>query len=138
MALFWHFFGTFFKKICVTIYNHILHSNSAFFFGGDYMQPANREKTGQFIKGKSGNPAGRPKDNPEVKEILKAACPQAAQELVKYIHDKNPKIALCAITEILNRVYGRPVQNANVQMDVAITPASILEAIKQRRNENNI
>ena len=78
--------------------------------------PANRDKTGKFIAGVSGNPSGRPKIPAEVKEILKAACPDAARELVKFIHHKRPNIAMWAITEILNRVYGKPETMSKVEL----------------------
>lgn len=45
--------------------------------------PENREKTGQFIKGKTGNPGGRPKIPPEIKEAIKAATLPAVETLVK-------------------------------------------------------
>ena len=36
-----------------------------------------------FTKGVSGNPSGRPKGNPEVKEILKINSVEAAKKLVE-------------------------------------------------------
>ena len=61
--------------------------------GGEAM-PANRDKSGRFLPGNNANPSGRPKIPAEVKEILKAACPDAARELVKFIHHKRPNIAM--------------------------------------------
>ena len=78
--------------------------------------PANRDQTGKFIAGVSGNPSGRPKIPAEVKEILQAACPDAARELVKFIHHKRPNIAMWAITEILNRVYGKPETMSKIEL----------------------
>ena len=72
------------------------------------MAPANRTKTGTFKKGQSGNPRGRPKANPEAKEILKAATPDAARKLVELVGSRTEKIALAAATEILDRTMGRP------------------------------
>ena len=61
-----------------------------------------------FPKGRSGNPGGRPKADPEVKEILKAASPAAAKKLVSLVRSRSEKIALVACTEILNRTQGKP------------------------------
>ena len=81
--------------------------------------PANRTKTGQFIKGQSGNPSGRPKQDPEVIEIIRAACPNAARRLVEFVNHDNPKIAMWAITELLDRGYGKPIQAQDISMDVS-------------------
>ena len=81
------------------------------------MAPANRSKTGTFQKGQSGNPRGRPKADPEVKEILRAASPDAAKKLVSLARSKNQKIALAACTEILDRTMGRPETTGKVQVE---------------------
>ena len=70
-----------------------------------------------FAKGQSGNPSGRPKANPEVKEILKAASPDAARKLVGLLESRTEKIALAAATEILDRTMGRPETTGKVQVE---------------------
>lgn len=70
-----------------------------------------------FAKGQSGNPSGRPKANPEVKEILKAASPDAARKLVELLGSRTEKIALAAATEILDRTMGRPETTGKVQVE---------------------
>lgn len=72
-----------------------------------------------FPKGVSGNPGGRPKMNPEVKEILKAAAPEAARLLVEMMYDDNPKIAMWAITDVLDRTQGKPIQAQDINMDLS-------------------
>ena len=50
--------------------------------------PEKRAANGRFLPGTVPNPGGRPRANPEVKEILKAAAPEAARiakKLKKYI-----------------------------------------------------
>ncbi|MBR0033429.1 MAG: hypothetical protein IJP60_00215 [Bacilli bacterium] len=72
---------------------------------------ANSERTAKgrpFLPGQSGNPTGRPRADPEVKEILKAAAPDAARKLVELLNSKNEKIAFQAAQEILNRTQGKP------------------------------
>ena len=86
-----------------------------------------------FQKGQSGNPKGRPKANPEAKEILKAATPDAARKLVELLGSRTEKIALAAATEILDRTMGRPETTGKVQVDMTLSPAAILEQIRGRR-----
>jgi len=71
----------------------------------------------RFKKGQSGNPSGRPKANPEAKEILKAATPDAARKLVALLESRTEKIALAAATEILDRTMGRPETTGKVQVE---------------------
>ena len=83
-----------------------------------------------FVKGQSGNPSGRPKGNPEVKEILKAASVDAAKRLVELSQSNNEKIALPATVEILNRTEGKPREsvsmNVNGGLDVRAQIRSVL------------
>ena len=86
-----------------------------------------------FAKGRSGNPGGRPKANPEAKEILKAATPDAARKLVELLESRTEKIALAAATEILDRIMGRPETIGKLQVDMTLSPAAIREHIRGRR-----
>lgn len=70
-----------------------------------------------FKPGQSGNPSGRPKANPEVREALKAASVDAARKLVELLKSKNDKVAFQAAQEILNRTEGKP--RECVQMEIA-------------------
>ena len=70
--------------------------------------PQKRDKNGRFLPGNKANPGGRPRADPEVKEILKAAAPDAARKLVELLNSKNEKIAFQAAQEILNRTQGKP------------------------------
>src|SRR5688572_7442090 len=69
-----------------------------------------KDHTGLFKKGKSGNPGGRPKKDPELKEIFNAASPKAAYTLVMLMDHEDPKIALAAADKVLDRSLGKPVQ----------------------------
>ena len=89
--------------------------------------PANRTKTGQFAKGQSGNPTGRPKENPEAKEILRAATPEAAQALVDLLHSKREPIRLEAAKEILNRTQGKPETMNKIELSNAEDKAFLLQ-----------
>ena len=69
-----------------------------------------------FPPGVSGNPGGRPKEKPEVKEMLRAATEDAARLLVDTINDETARLELrikcCEI--VLDRVYGKPRQALEV------------------------
>lgn len=71
-----------------------------------------------FPKGVSGNPGGRPKTIPEVKEILKAASPDAARALVELLDSEKDSIRLAAAQDILDRTQGKPIQMQAVAVDV--------------------
>ncbi|MDE2232523.1 MAG: hypothetical protein KGJ90_00125 [Patescibacteria group bacterium] len=63
-------------------------------------------KPWHFRPGQSGNPGGRPKADPIVKEILKAATEQAAKKLVALIDSEDERLAFTAASAVLQRVYG--------------------------------
>lgn len=81
--------------------------------------PANRSKTGQFTPGQSGNPNGRPKMPEDMRQMLRDAGPELVRKLLEYTEHSNPKVAMWAITEALNRGYGKPVQMQDVALDVS-------------------
>jgi Family of unknown function (DUF5681) len=80
---------------------------------------ANRTGRGQWQKGVSGNPTGRPKLPAEMKEMFQAKAPEAFEVLCKHLHANDPKVSVTAAKEILDRAYGRPVQSidANINDD---------------------
>ena len=75
--------------------------------------PANRTKSGQFKRGFSGNPAGRPKRSETEKATLEAVCglaPHAVAVLQDLLMDETTPAAVrlkCA-SIILERVCGKP------------------------------
>lgn len=78
-----------------------------------------RDSGGKFMKGCSGNPNGRPKIPNELREKIRLACPGAVDRLIGFMDDENPKIAMWAITELLDRGYGKAIQQQEINMDVA-------------------
>ena len=67
----------------------------------------NRDKSGRFVAGQSGNPRGRPREDPDARAILKAATPDAARALVELLKSKRENIRFTAAQEILNRTQAR-------------------------------
>lgn len=85
--------------------------------------PDNRDQTGRFKKGMSGNPGGRPKVPEQVREMLKAATPRAAALLIACIDDENMPIKdrMDAAKTVLDRVYGKPTQPIDGNVNGAVT-----------------
>src|SRR5512145_1014294 len=73
-----------------------------------------RTTNGQFKKGESGNPGGRPKLPAEMREIFQSRGFEAAEILVKHLRASDPRVSVAAAKEILDRAYGKPVQSINV------------------------
>ena len=73
----------------------------------------------RFAKGKSGNPAGRPKLPAEMRQMFRAKAPEAFEVLCKHLNASDPRVSVSAATQILDRAYGRPVQSidANINDD---------------------
>jgi hypothetical protein len=67
-----------------------------------------RSASGQWTKGVSGNPGGRPRIASDVREALEAATPRAVQVLVGLLDSADERIALRAAEVLLNRTLGPP------------------------------
>ena len=91
---------------------------------------ANAERGRPFKPGQSGNPGGRPKMPEEMRQILREAGPELARKLLTYTEHSNPKIAMWAITEALDRAYGKPVQAQDISFDVDST-ADVMAQIRR-------
>ena len=88
--------------------------------------PANRTKTGQFKKGTSGNPAGRPKRSEVEIETLARICtlaPLAVEAMEEILTDKtiSPAVRMKCAETVLDRVCGRPM-DAEAIADYEDTP----------------
>ena len=84
---------------------------------------ANRTKTGKraapstaFKPGQSGNPNGRPKIPPELREAAKSAAPEALQVAIDLMRNPavEPADRLRAVSIVLDRAYGKPVQATEI------------------------
>ena len=66
-----------------------------------------------FPKGRSGNPGGRPKTR-EASELIRAMFKENGEKVIKNLYalcnGKDKRLRLAAITAVLDRVLGRPLQ----------------------------
>ncbi|GHT01828.1 hypothetical protein AGMMS50276_30730 [Synergistales bacterium] len=67
-------------------------------------------------KGQSGNPSGRPKQNPEVVETLKAHSVEAAETLIELLTSKDENIRLKVAQVILDRTEGKPESTTSIAL----------------------
>ena len=84
-----------------------------------------------FEKGRSGNPGGRPKVSYDLKALAQRHSRTAFAVILRIMRDKeNPDLALKAANIVLERGYGKPIQElsgsltANVNMMPAIQKSS--------------
>lgn len=70
-----------------------------------------RNEQGRFTKGHSGNPDGRPRVVMAVRDLAREHADQAIAVLAAIMRDEEAQASarISAATEILNRGYGRPV-----------------------------
>lgn len=66
-----------------------------------------------FQKGQSGNPGGRRKEDPELRELAKKHTREALERLVFWLRSENPKASVQAASVILDRGHGKAQQQIN-------------------------
>lgn len=64
-----------------------------------------------FKPGQSGNPGGRPKEDPEVKELARQHTAEAIERLAAWMRSDNPKASVSAAVQLLDRGWGRASQS---------------------------
>jgi hypothetical protein len=64
------------------------------------------------LPGVSGNRSGRPKVVAEIRELARSHAPLALSKVVALMDHPDPRVALVAAKEVLDRALGRPVQTA--------------------------
>lgn len=78
--------------------------------------PANRDETGRFVKGKSGNPSGRPKVPEPFKELVQSKSVPALERIIEIMENPASKpgdVFMCAKL-ILEYANGKPADNMNL------------------------
>lgn len=91
-----------------------------------------RDKHGRFIKGVSGNPNGRPKDD-TVKDRLFPLVPKSIERLQQILDnpDSLPRDVIKVAEIVLDRVYGKAYQSVDVGLDKEITVTFADNEIKE-------
>lgn len=69
-----------------------------------------------FQKGKSGNPGGRPKENPELKELAREFTAEAVKRLAFWLRSDNARASVSAAGILLDRGWGKPDQKIDGEM----------------------
>ncbi len=64
-----------------------------------------------FKASQSGNPSGRPKVVGEIRDLARRHGKFAIAKLVELAKSDNPRVAVAACSELLDRGYGRPAQS---------------------------
>ena len=94
-----------------------------------------------FKAGKSGNPGGRPKIEKNIREMARAHTELAVQALIEVVKDKRHPQRVVAANSLLDRGYGKPLQQHEIgkpgafadlsdqELDAIITAAA--EELKQ-------
>ena len=85
-----------------------------------------RAANGRFLKGKSGNPGGRPRDEQKVAELARSYTREAIETLVELMRSGNDeRVRGTAAQALLDRGWGKP--KVEVMADVA---SSYVEALR--------
>ena len=91
------------------------------------MEPTKaRSANGQFPKGFSGNPGGRPRDEQKVAELARSYTREAIETLVELMRRGNDeRVRGTAAQALLDRGWGKP------KVEVVTDDAGYLQALKQ-------
>lgn len=102
--------------------------------------PAPREMPKGMVAwkpGQSGNPAGRPKDRFKVAELARSYAPQCIERLVQIAFDAEmngepipAKVALDAVTRLLDRGVGRSMSTKEISVSLDGQAADFVSALR--------
>lgn len=92
---------------------------------------ANPTGKGGFQKGQSGNPTGRPKEYPEVRDLARQHTAMAIKRLVHWAESDDPRASVAASTALIDRGWGKPSQP--LEHEITTNPlGQLLEEVGKR------
>jgi hypothetical protein len=90
------------------------------------------QRPGTWVKGQSGNPAGRPALPAEFREQIRSHTAQAIAVLVRALDDDDARVRVAAAKELLDRGHGKPASVADVTLRHDVDSATAhLEALAE-------
>lgn len=92
--------------------------------------PVPRDALGRILPGFTPNPSGRPKGAGTVRELARQYVPAALAKIGELVGSPDPRVALAASQEILNRVYGKPLQSVDAEVRKVDMGQLYLDALK--------
>ena len=90
----------------------------------------NRNASGQFTPGNSGNPGGRPKDEHRVADLARSYTTEAIETLVELMrHGRDERVRGTAAQALLDRGWGKARQE--IAQDISGPQESYLDVLKR-------
>jgi hypothetical protein len=85
-----------------------------------------------FVKGVTGNPRGRPKENEDVKKAAREYTNESIERLAFWMRSDNAKASVSAADRLLDRAWGKPSQDLNHSGEIVVAISEIVRRARER------